>query len=85
MEDMGKDRKKRCIVIVVISLVIAAMLLVPYPIFYKDGGTVIYDAVLYGITKQHSIAEGSGYNIGTIVRILWFEVYDDVRFVPDEL
>lgn len=81
---MGKNTKKKRIAVIVIAVVIAAMLLVPYPIFYKDGGTVIYDAVLYGVTKQHSIAEGNGYDIGTIVRILWFEVYNDVRFVPNE-
>ena len=89
---MAKDTKKKRRVVVVIAIVIAAMLLVPYPIFYKDGGTVILDAVLYGVTMQHSIAVSeengkyvSGYDIGTIVRILWFEVYNDVKFVPDEL
>lgn len=89
---MAKDTKKKRRVVVVIAIVIAAMLLIPYPMFYKDGGTVVYDAVLYGVTKQHSIAASeesggyvSGYNIGTIVRILWFDVYNDVRFVPDEL
>lgn len=83
----GKKRK----VITVIAFVIAALLLVPVPLFYKDGGTVSYEAVLYGVTKQHSISDGPinegkrGYDVGTIVRILWFDVYDDVEFVPDEL
>lgn len=75
----------------IIPVIIALILLVPIPMHAKDGGTVAYNAVLYGVTKRHSMwNEGGtpdgtfGYLIGTEVRILWFTVYDDVEFVPQE-
>lgn len=82
-------KKKLRIIIPVI--IIALILLVPIPMHAKDGGTVAYNAVLYGITKRHSMwNEGGtldgtfGYLTGTEIRILWFTVYDDVQFVPQE-
>lgn len=72
---------------VVIAVVLAAILLVPIPLFYKDGGTVEYKALLYSVTRLHSIADTEdsfGYDIGTIVEILGFTVYNDVRFIPEE-
>ena len=72
---------------IVIAVVLAVILLVPIPLFYKDGGTVEYKALLYSVTALHSIADtknASGYNIGTVVEILGFTVYNDVEFVPDE-
>lgn len=79
--------KKHKRIVVVAAVVLAVLLLVPIPRFYKDGGTVEYKALLYSVTKQHSIdytEDGSGYDIGTIVEIFGFRVYDDVRFVYDE-
>lgn len=74
--------KKRTKVFIII--LICAVLLVPIPFWYKDGGTVEYKAILYTVTKQHSLSShGRGYDIGTRVRILFLEVYDDVRFYPD--
>lgn len=82
-------KKKK--IAVIITAVILITLLFPIKNHVKDGGTVTYDAVLYGITKQHSMVSDiasptgeSGYKIGTRVRILWFEVYNDVEFVPLE-
>lgn len=81
-------RKKIGIIAVFAVLII---MLIPIKSQYLDGGTVKYNAVLYGITKHHSIyyelnsPNGkNGYNIGTTVRILWFDVYDNVKFVPME-
>ena len=35
---------------------------------------------------MNSSSDGEfGYNTGTTVRILWFDVYDNVEFVPVEL
>lgn len=74
--------KKRIKVFIII--LISAVLLVPLPVWYKDGGTVAYNAILYSVTKQHSLSsQGRGYDIGTRVRILFWEVYDDVRYCPD--
>lgn len=70
-------------IIVILSVIIALVLLIPIPSYFKDGGTVEYNAVLYGVTKRHSLQNG-GYNIGTDIRILWFEVYSDVEFIENE-
>lgn len=65
-------KKKKTVVI--FSAVAAIALLFPIKTGFKDGGTVRYGAVLWSVTKQHSIAgppieETSGYDIGTRVRI----------------
>lgn len=69
----------------IFAAIVAVLLLVPFPVGYKDGGTVKYRAVLYCVTKQHSIAfdpleQKDGYDIGTAVEILGFEVYNDVEY-----
>ncbi len=76
---------KKCIKIITVIL-ICAILLVPIPVYYKDGGTVKYNAILYTVTKQHSLSvqgDEIGYDVGTRVRILFWTVYDDVRYVPN--
>lgn len=74
--------KKKAIIIT--AIVLAAVLLIPIPIFFKDGGSVEYLAVLYSVTKVHQISmRGDGYEIGTQVRLLFWTVYDDVEFVPE--
>lgn len=82
---------KKKIIGIIAVLAVLIIMLIPVKSQYLDGGTVSYDAVLYGITKYHSTySEHSspngkaGYNIGTTVRILWFDVYDNVEFVPME-
>lgn len=79
-------KKKNLIISVII--IILLVLIIPVPTFYKDGGTVEYNAILYGITKRHSLNINEniqGYMTGTEVRILWFEVYNDVEFVSSEM
>ena len=79
-------KKKNLIISVII--IILLILIIPVPTFYKDGGTVEYNAILYGITKRHSLnidENIQGYMTGTEVRILWFEVYNDVEFVSSEM
>lgn len=77
--------KKRFIIISVIVLLV--ILLFPIKQRLKDGGTIEYNAVLYSVIKEHSITvseqgEGEmGYNVGTRIRIFFFEVYNDVEFV----
>lgn len=78
--DRGMKMKRKNIVI--LSVIIAIVLLIPIPSYFKDGGTVEYNAVLYGVTKRHSI-HSNGYDIGTEIRILWFEVYNDVEFIEN--
>ena len=81
------DKKTRTKAVILLILVIAA-LFIPMYRGYKDGGTVSYDAVAYSVTKWHEIAvqeHRGGYRIGTTVRILFWQVYDDVEFVPDDI
>lgn len=82
---------KKKIITIICLVLIALVLLVPIPVHYKDGGTVKYSALLYSVTNVHSIvtqyvADGeykNGYKVGTIVRVLGFEVYNEVREVLD--
>lgn len=72
---------------IIIPLIIAIILLVPIKSHFLDGGTVRYDAVLWGVTKHHGITFDSdgndGYNTGTTIRILCFDVYSSYpKFVP---
>ena len=80
---MKTQKTKTSKAIRIFIAIAAVLLLVPFPIGYKDGGTVKYRAALYCVTKQHSIAfdpleQEDGYDIGTAVEILGFEVYNDV-------
>ena len=73
---------------IIIPLIIAIILLVPIKEHYKDGGTIKYNAVLWGVTKHHGItfdsAGNAGYNTGITVRILCFKVYSNYpQFVPN--
>lgn len=73
------------ITIIVIAIVILLVLLVPVPMHLKDGGTVEYKALVYKVSKVHSLAtpeemeNGKEYNDGVIVEILGFEIYNNVK------
>ena len=73
--------KKR--VIVGICILLAIVLLIPIPIRLKDGGTVVYNAILYRVEDVHRIdpeaTSEDDYLEGTIVKILGIEVYNDVE------
>ncbi len=71
----------------IILLIVAVILVFPIESHFLDGGTVKYNAVLWGVTKHHGITFDSdgndGYNTGTTIRILCFDVYSDYpKFVP---
>ncbi len=71
--------------IIVVLLLLA--LTIPIKTSLKDGGTVSYHAILYSVTKQHSMTmqnHSNGYDIGTSIRILFFKIYDDVHFVSEK-
>ena len=75
-------KKKVKIVLVVIILLIS---LFPIRSQLKDGGTIEYKALLYKVSKVHSLASleevenGKNYNEGIIVEILGFEIYNNVK------
>lgn len=70
-------------VIIGICILLAIVLLIPIPMHLKDGGTVVYNAVLYRVEKVHRIdtvsSEKIDYLEGTIVKIFGIEVYNDVK------
>lgn len=73
--------KKKVIIGVCILLVIVC--LIPSRMYLEDGGTVVYNAILYQVEDVHRIGAGDDvkdeYLEGTIVRILGIEVYNDVQ------
>lgn len=84
---------KKKVLKIICWILVALVLLVPIPVHYKDGGTVSYNAILYSVTKVHSITSRrnsddgeleAGYALGTRVRVLIFPVYDDVKEVFPE-
>ena len=68
-------------VVIIVSIVIMAILLIPVPIHLKDGGTVVYQAILYSVSDVHSLNpdKPDGYDDGTIIKILGIEVYNNVE------
>ena len=71
---MNKRKHIKAIIIVVIII-----LFIPIPIFYKDGGTVEYRAIVYDITRYHqedSSLPTFGYRKGWKIELFGLEVYD---------
>ena len=72
--------KKKIVTVIIILLVL--VLLIPIPLRMKDGGTVKYTAILYQIEDIHrlnpDINSEQEYIEGIIVRILGFEVYNNI-------
>lgn len=71
--------KKRIIILIILAIV----LLTPYPIQYKDGGSVEFRALIYSVTKIHSLETNSNstreYVEGIEIEILGFKVYSNVE------
>ena len=70
-------------VMIGICVLLAFVLLVPIPMRLKDGGTVVYRAVLDQVEDVHRLgavdtAEDE-YLEGMIVRIIGIEVYNSVE------
>ena len=70
-------------VMIGICVLLAIVLLVPIPMRLKDGGTVVYHAVLYQVEDVHRLGAvdtaGDEYLEGMNVRILGMEVYNSVE------
>lgn len=66
--------------IVAIILILVTLF---FPIAYKlkDGGTREYKALLYSITKLNALDNiyPDGFRNGTIIKILGFEIYNNVE------
>ena len=70
-------------IIIGICTVLVIVCLIPSRMYLEDGGTVVYNAILYQVEDVHRIgAEDDAKNEyleGTIVSILGIEVYNDVK------
>ena len=69
------------IIIITICVLLAIILLVPIPLHLKDGGTVVYQAVLYSIENVHRLDHNSesGYIEGIVINVLGFEIYNNTK------
>ena len=65
-------------VMIGIYVLLAIVLLVPIPMRLKDGGTVVYRAVLYQVEDVHRLSAVE-YLEGMIIRILGMEIYNSVE------
>ena len=98
MDTRGKMKKKRLFIIggIISIIVIFLILLVPRVAHGDDGGSVLYEAVLYSIRYRHSmfyneerfdwyrpeIEEGvRGYLIGYKIIVFGIVIRDDIKFV----
>jgi len=61
------------------GIIAALILLIPFPLSLKDGGTVEYRAVLYCVTNYHSRLDVDSLKTGIAVEILGMTVYDNTR------
>ena len=70
-------------IVIVICILLAIVCLIPTRMYFEDGGTVVYKAILYEVEDVHRIgAEDTAedeYLEGTIVKILGIEVYNNVE------
>lgn len=72
--------------IIIVAILVVAVLLIPIPYKAKDGGTVLYNAIIYDVYDMHSIrSEGEeyGYIDGVVIEIFGIEVFNNTRFVAD--
>ena len=63
------------------AVLVAAIVLFPMPIHYKDGGTVEYKACLYSVQDVHRLnpdPQGTEFIEGTIIEILGIEIFNNV-------
>ena len=75
--------------IVIVCILIALLLLIPFPAKLKDGGTVHYNAILYDVYDVHRIkpvenplADGTfetEYLEGIIIEIFGVEIFNNVK------
>ena len=71
------------ILIMIIVVLLAAALLIPVPMHMEDGGTVVYQAILYSVSDVHRLNRNeetdAPYQEGIIIEILGIEVYHNVH------
>ena len=73
---------KKKIAIIGICILLMVLLFIPRRSIIKDGGSVVYQAVLYSVWDIHAIPmdPNKDYVEGTIIEILGIEIYNDVEW-----
>ncbi len=72
--------KKLLIILLIFLLIIA---LIPKKYKVKDGGTVIYQSLIYRIEKAHSLKIPEGVTVGYRIYILGKEILDNTYTTAD--
>lgn len=62
---------------IILIIIIAVIVLFPIRLHLKDGGTVIYRAILYSVADYHSIRGPGGFDTGIEIRVLGIPVYSN--------
>ena len=77
------QKKKKILIWIAVAAVVLTLAVLCIPIKYRitDGGTVVYEAILYQVYRAHSMqahtTDGDmAFLVGTIVEILGKKVYD---------
>ena len=69
-------------IIICIAVVVALVLLIPIPMRLKDGGSVVYQAILYSVKDVHSLnpdmESGAPYKEGIVIKVLGVKIFDHV-------
>lgn len=81
---MTNTVSRLCAILLIVFLLTP---MVPWASMEDDGGTRYIVAPLYSVTLAHRLSrqEGvDGYLCGTVVRVLFIKVYDNVRFEATE-
>lgn len=66
------------LLITILCIILIGVLLIPVPMHLKDGGTVVYQALLYSIEDIHRLnpeASTSAYTDAIRVKILGLEIF----------
>lgn len=62
-----------------LCILLTIILLIPIPMRLKDGGTIVYRAMLYEVHIVHRINLDYKLEEGIIVKILGIEIYHSVE------
>ena len=75
--------------VICIAVVVALVLLIPIPMRLKDGGSVVYQAVLYSLKDVHSLnldmESGASYKEGIVIKVLGVNIFDNVHDATADL
>ena len=72
-------------IIMCCAIFVMLVLFIPIPMRLKDGGSVVYQAVLYSVKDVHSLnpdmESGAPYKEGIVIKVLGVKIFDNVHDV----